>query len=196
MDLENPAKNGLDFMTKERCMTIRSTTVLIAVALIHAALVISDAKAQQASGPVRAVQLTGLKGVKDNAKGNLNVESGQLRFVYAKGSSDVNVNFIEDVVTGADTQAAVGKVISTISIAAPYESGRFLALFRTKIDTLTLRYRDADGALHGAIFTVPAGAAEAIKKDLVAQGAHTTAAEGQTATPAPSANPPTQEQKQ
>lgn len=63
-------------------------------------------------------------------------------------------------------------------MAAPYGGGRFLALFRTKIDTLTVQYRDADGGLHGAIFTMPAGTAETIKQELVAQGAHTSVQQG------------------
>ncbi len=177
-------------------MIRRSTAILSAVALAFAGFVISSANSQQSPQPVKAVQLMGLSGVKNNAKGTLKVEGNQLHFVHAKESSDVSVTSIEDVVTGADTQAAVGKTISTISIAAPYESGRFLALFRTKIDTLTLRYRDGEGALHGAIFTMGAGGAEAIKKDLVAHGAHTTAAEEHRTTPAPPSNPPGKEQRQ
>ena len=39
---------------------------------------------------------------------------------------------------------------------------------------MTIQYRDADGGLHGAIFTMPVGKAELIKKELIAQGAHTT----------------------
>jgi hypothetical protein len=47
-------------------------------------------------------------------------------------------------------------------------------LFRKKVDTLTIQYRDADGGLHGAIFTMPRGKADQIKKELVAQGARTS----------------------
>ena len=72
---------------------------------------------------------------------------------------------IEDVVTGEDTQAAVGKTVSTLSMAAPYGSGRFLALFRTKFDTLTLRYRDENGALHGVIFALPTAAPNPLRKN-------------------------------
>src|SRR5215467_15338053 len=61
-----------------------------------------------------------------------------------------------------------------VSMAAPYGGGRFLSLFRKKIDTLTLKYRDASGSLHGVIFTTPAGKADGIKGELVSQGAHTT----------------------
>jgi hypothetical protein len=103
---------------------------------------------------------------------------------------------MEDVVTGADTQRAIGGTVGTISQLGPYGSGRFLSLFRSKIDTLIVKYRDADGALHGAIFTMPVGVAEDLKKQLVAQGAHTTIAIDPNAAPAPAATSPSKEQKQ
>ena len=177
-------------------MTCRSNTVLVAVALLFAGLVISVANAQQISAPVKTVHLTGLTGVRDNAKGTLSVENGHLQFVHAKKTSGVSAPSIQDVVTGADSQKAVGKTIGLMSMAAPYGSGRFLSLFRKKIDTLTVQYRDADGGLHGAIFTMPVGAAEAIKKDLVAHGAHTTAAGEQNADRVSPENSPAKEQKQ
>ena len=165
-----------------------------AMALAVAALAICGAHAQQTSKPANnAIALTGLHGVKDNAKGTLTVENGKLHFAHAKKSSELNVADVEDVVTGEDTQASVGKTISTLSMAAPYGSGRFLALFRTKFDTLTLRYRDENGALHGVIFALPAGGAEPIKKELLAQGAHTTVGEERAAAPA---NSSSKEQKQ
>src|SRR6266853_636514 len=162
-------------MIKERCMTSRTTTVLVGVASFFAGLVIPVANAQRASGPVKVVQLTGLVGVKDNAKGTLSVENGQLHFVHGKASSDVSASSMQDVATAADSQRAVGGTIGLMSMAAPYGGGRVLSLFRKKIDTLTVLYRDADGGLHGAIFTMPVGTADVIKKVLVAQGAHTTA---------------------
>jgi hypothetical protein len=161
-------------MIKERYMTSRSTTVLAGVASLFAGLVIPIANAQRPPGPVKVVQLTGLVGVKDNAKGTLSVENGQLHFVRGKASTDVSASSIQDVVTAADSQRAVGGTIGVVSMAAPYGGGRVLSLFRTKIDTLTVQYRDADGGLHGAIFSMPIGTAEVIKKDLVAQGARTT----------------------
>jgi hypothetical protein len=42
------------------------------------------------------------------------------------------------------------------------------------LDTLTIQYRDTDGGLHGAVFTMPVGQAEVIKKELIAQGARTS----------------------
>ncbi len=177
-------------------MKRRSTTVLVTTALLLAGLVIPIGNAQQTSGPIKAVQLTGLTGVKDNAKGTLSVENGQLHFVRGKETSDISATTMEDVVTGADSQEAVGKTIGMMSMAAPYGGGRFLSLFRTKIDTLTIRYRDVDGGLHGAIFTMPVGAAEVIKKELVAQGAHISATGDRNAPPALSTKTPSKEQQQ
>jgi hypothetical protein len=171
--------------------------VSFAMAMAFSALAICGAHAQQNSKPAKnAIALTGLPGVKDDAKGRLTVEGGKLHFSYGKKSSDLTVADIEDVVTGEDNQAAVGKTVSTLSMAAPYGSGRFLALFRTKFDTLTLRYRDENGALHGVIFALPASGAEPIKKELLAQGAHTTVVEERAAAAPASANSSSKEQKQ
>ena len=177
-------------------MTPKRTTVLFELALLFAGLMVPVGNAQQIARPVKAVQLTGLTGVKDNAKGTLNVENGQLHFVRGKASSDVSAASIEDVVTGADSRESVGKTVGMMGMAAPYGGGRFLSLFRTKIDTLTVQYRNADGGLHGAIFTMPAGTAESIKKELVEQGAHTTAPGEPSTAAAPSSTSPDKEQKQ
>ena len=157
---------------------------------------ISGVNAQHSPTVVTAVQLTGLPGVKENAKGKLSVENGNLHFVSGKTASDVNAGSIQDVVTGTDSQKAVGKTLGTLSMAAPYGGGRVVSLFRKKIDTLTVEYRDADGAFHGAIFTIPLGTADAIKKELIAQGAHATIAPEQagSAQALPSTSP--KEQKQ
>jgi len=166
-------------------MKIGSRISFVVAVSLFAGLVISIASAEQVSKPVKVVQLTGLVGVKDNAKGTLSVDKGDLHFAHAKQTS-VTVASIEDVSTGADSQGAVGKTVSMASMAAPYGGGRFLALFRTNIDTLTVQYRDADGGLHGAIFAMPAGTAETIKQELVAQRAHTSVQQGPDAGTSPS----------
>ena len=176
-------------------MTSRTTMVLVGVASLFAGLVMPVANAQQVSGPVKVVQLTGLVGVKNNAKGTLSVENRQLHFVHGQTSSDVGASSIQDVVTAADSQRSVGGPVGLMSMAAPYGGGRVLSLFRTKIDTLTVKYRDADGGLHGAIFTMPVGTAEVIKKELVAQGAHATAS-GEPTPAASSNSSPNKEQRQ
>lgn len=174
-------------------MTTRSTIVF--VALFFAGLLISAVSAQENSMPVKAVELTGLKDVKDNAKGNLSVENGNLHFVHGKETADVSAISIQDVVTGGDSRKSVGKTVGIISMGVPYGGGRFLSLFRSKIDTLTVQYLDADGGLHGAIFTMPVGSADVIKKELLAQGAHTTAPLEPIAADTPSSPSNNKEQK-
>jgi hypothetical protein len=165
-------------------MAPRRTAVLVSVALLFAGIETSISNAQDTPAPVKAVQLIGLTGVKQNAKGTLKVENGGLQFVHGKTNADIAAASIQDLIAGDDTQRSVGGTVGVMSMAAPYGGGRFLSLFRRKIDTLTIRYRGADGGLHGAIFTMPVGAANAIKTELVSGNIHTaTTAEPATAIP-------------
>src|SRR5215470_13220416 len=177
-------------------MTVSVRRALRTVALFGAVVVISGVNAQQSPTVVKVVQLTGLPRVKQDAKGKLSVENGNLHFTSGKTVSDVSASSILDVVTGSDSQKAVGKTIGMLSMAAPYGGGRMVSLFRKKIDTLTVEYRNAEGALHGVIFTMPLGTAEAIKKELIAQGAHTTVAPEQIGSAQASPSTSLKEQKQ
>jgi len=151
--------------------------------------------AQQPEVPVKVVQIMGLTGVKNKTGGKLTVDGGNLHFVHGAAKVDVATASMEDVVTGADSQRIIHGTLGSIGLmAAPYGSGRFLSLFRSKLDTLTVKYRDADGGLHGVIFMMPVGKAEVIKKELLAQGAHTTAPE--EAANAGASSPAAKEQKQ
>jgi hypothetical protein len=130
--------------------------------------------AQQATNAVNVVQVLGLSGVKEHTKGTLRVENGNLQFVRSKTKAVVATTAIQDVVTGNDSQRMIHGFVGTLTMFAPYESGRFLSLFRSKLDTLTIKYRDSDGGLHGAVFTMGVGKAEPLKKLLLAQGARTS----------------------
>src|ERR1700747_1348421 len=168
-------------------MASRPIAVLVSVALLFAGIETSIGNAQETPAPVKAVQLIGLMGVKQNAKGTLKVENAIPQFVPGKTNADITAASIQDVVTGDDTQRSVGGTVGVMSMAAPYGSGRFLSLFRRKIDTLTIQYRGVDGGLHGTIFTMPVGAANAFKTELVSGGAH-TATTGEPTTAIPSSN--------
>jgi hypothetical protein len=123
---------------------------------------------------VEAVQVIGLAGVKNNTKGSLKVANGSLTFASSKSTCEVPAASMRDVVTAADSQRVIGGTVGTISRLAPYGGGTALSLLRSKIDIITIQYRDAYGGLHGAIFTMPVGKAEIIKEALLAQGAHTS----------------------
>lgn len=150
----------------------------VKVALIAVTLFFCPAvsHAQQDQSLTPAVQLIGFAGLNENTKGNLTVINGTLRFIHSKGNADVAATSIENVVTGTDSQRAIGGTLGTLTQLAPFGSGRVVSLFRTKLDTLTIQYRDADGGLHGVIFTMPPGKAETIKQQLIAHGAHTSIA--------------------
>jgi hypothetical protein len=130
--------------------------------------------AQQSPDSVKAVQVMGFVDVKAKAKGELELENGNLRFSSSKVKAEIAITSVDDVITGNDSQRVFRGTLGTLTMFAPYGGGRFLSLFRSKLDTLTIRYRDADGGLHGAIFTMALGKADPFKKLLVAQGAHTS----------------------
>jgi hypothetical protein len=119
-------------------------------------------RAQSSKPDNKAIELTGLPG-RDDAKGKLTVETENCISFMAKGS-DVSAASIEDVVTGEDTQAAVGKTVSNLSMAAPYGSDAFWRCF-AQVRHATIRYRDENGALHGVIFALPASGMSPSRKN-------------------------------
>ena len=120
--------------------------------------------------------VTGLPGFKNDSNGSLTVEKGNLQFVNSKNALEIPAPSIIDVTLGSDSQRAIRGKVGTISMFGPYGSGRFLSLFRSNLDTLTIQYRDGDGGLHGVIFTMAVGKAGPLKQQLIAQGARTTIA--------------------
>jgi hypothetical protein len=166
--------------------------VLFGVLFLMAGMYVSANNSQRVTGSTKAVQLTGLIGVKSNTEGILTIENGNLRFTHSKSVSDLTAGSMQDVITGRDSQRVIRGTAGTLSMFAPYESGRFLSLFRSKLDTLTIQFRDIDGGLHGVIFTMPVGAADGIKDKLVALGANTsipTQGEPITESPDPTKTP-------
>ena len=77
--------------------------VLFAVPILIAGSFVTVSRAQGPQTPTKAVQLTGLVGVKNNTKGSLTVENGALRFTQTRGTSELAPGSIQDVVTGDGT---------------------------------------------------------------------------------------------
>ena len=128
----------------------------------------------QSQTETKSTESIGFAGVKDKTVGVLLIENGKLCFAHSATKSQIPAAAIEDVVTADDSQRAIRGTLGTLTIFAPYGSGRVLSMYRSKIDSLTIQYRDDDGGLHGAVFTLPAGTAETFKRALIKQGAHTT----------------------
>jgi hypothetical protein len=159
-------------------MRLRRITMSLVACLVAMAPVASSfAQQPTTDAPIKVTVIKGLQGVKDNTQGTVVIGDGSMHFAHEAVKSDLAAHSIEDVVTGDDSQRVIRGTVGTLSWFAPYGAGRFLSLFRTKLDTVTIKYRDSDGGLHGAIFAMPVGQAEVIKKDLLAQGARTTVPE-------------------
>jgi len=124
--------------------------------------------------PIKSTEIIGLPGVKEKTEGTLTIEDGKLYFAHSGTKSQIAVASIKDVVTADDSQRVIRGTIGTITMFGPYGSGRVLSMFRSKIDGLTIQYRDDDGGLHGVVFTMPVGTAGSFKQELIAQGAHTS----------------------
>ena len=159
----------------------RTAALPILVLLISATLT-QAGEPRSTTFSTEAVQVIGFGDIRNNTKGTLELKDGALHFTSSEGSFAVSANNIQDVVTGNDTQRAIGGTVGTISQLAPYGAGRALSLPRNKIDTFTIEYRDSDGALHGAIFTMQVGKADPLKKELLSQGAHTSIPTSQVVT--------------
>jgi hypothetical protein len=131
------------------------------------------ANASASPSGVPAVHILGLDGVKRNHHGTLTAQGSGLKFAGKGTNTSITIASIQDVFTSQDSHQTGGKVLTVAKMGVPYGGGRVLSLFsKEKIDSLTLEYRDANGALHGAIFSMSPGQAEVLKKQLVALGAH------------------------
>lgn len=130
--------------------------------------------APQQRTQTKGTEIIGLAGVKEKTEGTLTIEDGKLFFAHSGTKSQLAAAAMEDVVTADDSQRVIRGTLGTISMFGPFGSGRALSMFRSKIDSLTIQYRDDDGGLHGVVFTMPVGTAESFKQELIAQGAHTT----------------------
>ncbi len=133
----------------------------------------ADTSASKDASSVRAMHVLGLEGVKRGLRGALTAGSSGLDFKASGAHGTVAIASIQDVFTAKDSHQVGGKVLTLAKMGVPYGGGRALSLFtHEKVDSLTLEYRDANGGLHGVVFTMPLGQAEVLKKQLVALGAH------------------------
>jgi hypothetical protein len=131
--------------------------------------------ASPAATPGSVKHVLGFENIKPNAMGDLTVQGETLQFKTGKAQAEVSIASVQDVFTEQDFKQFIGGTTGTLAkMAIPYGGGRVLSLFQEKIDVLTVEYRDAQGGLHGAIFTLPQGQAPPLKKQLVALGAHTS----------------------
>jgi hypothetical protein len=127
--------------------------------------------------PLKVRCLMGLENIKRNARGTLAIQNDAMQFTAGQAVAKVPVKSIDDIFSGEETTQSGGAVGVITKVALPYGGGRALSLLlRTKIDILTLTYRDDNGAFHGVILTLPKGQGAQVRSQLVAGGAHATVA--------------------
>jgi hypothetical protein len=123
--------------------------------------------------PVKVRCLMGLENIKRNSRGTLTVQNDSMQFTAGQTVAKVPVKSIDDIFSGAEMTQSGGTVGVITKVALPYGGGRALSLLlRSKIDVLTLTYRDDNGGFHGVILTLPKGQGEQVRAQLVAGGAH------------------------
>jgi len=179
-------------MLTNRCAParfLRLCATRIALTLAAASLLSLGALAQQQPQPPKPVpkrvkSVLGFPDIKKNENCDVDVSGSSLKLKGSTASAEVQTSSIEDVLTGDDSARLIGGFVGTLTSFGPYGSGRFLSLFRKKLDTLTIQYRDSDGGLHGGILSMNPGEAIALKKVLVAAGAKTSVPIDESAKPA------------
>ena len=155
------------------------------LAVVSASLVLSPALAwgQTAdTSPVAAsdvlqaqVQLVvGGQGIKNNSKGTLSVVGSSLQLDADGKKVSVEASSILDISTDKDNRQDVTGAAHLAAEAIPYGGSRVLSLFSHQVDVLTVEFRDANGAYHGAVFAMTKGMAAPFRKQLLALGAKTT----------------------
>src|SRR6266436_3575120 len=123
--------------------------------------------------PLKVSCLMGLETVKRNGSGILTLHEEAMEFSAGQAKARVAVKSIDDIFSGAEMTQSGGTVGTLTKIALPYGGGRALSLLlRSKIDILTLTYRDDNGGFHGVILTMPKGQGEQVRAQLVAVCLH------------------------
>jgi len=173
--LEN-TRSRISLLLHQRSTYGRKTlgaALLLLISSFCVSLYAQTADTTTAAAGVRGMHVLGLEGVKPNRHGTLTVQPSGLNFDSKGARGAIAVASIQDVFTSQDSHQTGGKVLTVAKMGVPYGGGRVLSLFsHEKVDSLTLEYRDANGALHGTVFTIPLGQAADLKKQLVALGAH------------------------
>ncbi len=132
----------------------------------------SSSAAPASANNADIVHVMGFESVTHNAKGTLQLESGQFSFAAPKGKAAIAASSIQFVSAGSENKEIGGVPLALGKMAVPYGGGRFFSLFsHKKIDTLALEYHDSDGGLHGALFRMPKGQAGPIAGQLISSGA-------------------------
>ena len=160
----------------------RALRCLILAAWCSAA-VLAQTASQTANPAARfstpATHILGFEGAPSNASGTLSIQDNALLFQKSgKPPAQLKAAAVQSIVLGEESKQLGGTPMTLGKAAAPFGGGRAVSLFaHKKYDILTLEYCDSEGGLHGAIFQVNKGRGEAVRSQLIANGAHVSQGE-------------------
>jgi hypothetical protein len=156
----------------------RVLSCLLPLICCSAALMAQNQSEQSpASGSaMRVTHILGFESISNNANGELSIHGRTLRFQKSDGpSAEISLDSIQDLSLGVEDKQVGGTAAAVGRAATPYGGGRLISLFsHKKYDTLTIEYLDRNGGFHGAVFQLDKGRGQALKDELVAEGAHVT----------------------
>jgi hypothetical protein len=147
----------------------------------------SETKRAAEGSSMPATRLVGQESLSKAADGKLSIDGRVLHFQPDNGAAaQISIGSIRRVFLGEQDSQEGGTPMALSRAAAPFGSGRVVALFsHKKYDIVTLEYIDANEGLNGVIFRVTKGQGQVFKDRLMANGAHTSDFEHQTAKTAP-----------
>jgi hypothetical protein len=142
-----------------------------------------DVESSASGVTFHVTHVLGFEGMSNNANGQLSIQGNALRFQKSEGpGAQINKGAIQEVFVGEENKQVGGTPMAVGKMAVPFGGGRVVSLFsHKKYDTLTLEYLDPDGGFHGAIFQLNKGQGQALKNELVANGANANNVEDQAA---------------
>lgn len=164
-------------LTSSHCLIASRVLACLAPLIFCCMAAFAQSKSQApvvtAAHSVRVTHILGFAGVRNNASGTLSIQLDALQFQSSgKPATEVKIVSVQDVIVGELNKQVGGLPMTMGKAAAPYGGGRVVSLFtHKKYDTLALRYVDAEGGIHGAIFQLQKGEGELLRNELVAKGA-------------------------
>jgi hypothetical protein len=136
----------------------------------------SEAQSPVPEPSIHVTHVLGFEGASHSATGDLKIKDGAVHFQRdGIPTAQVSISSIQDIFVEAEDKQVGGAAMMLGKTAVPFGGGRVVSLIaHKKYDILTVEYFDKKGGFHGAIFQLGKGQGQTFKKDLVANGAHTS----------------------
>ncbi len=171
---------------------MRFSTVRLIILLAFVAFA-AAAHQNNPDGSVSARCVIGLDGVKHNSEGGLRVTNGAIEFHTDKSGAFVPAKSIEAIFVGTEFTQNGGKELAGNASTVPNGDGAASSAFvHSRVDMLTIVYRDSNGGAHAAVFALPKDYGDGMRAAIIAQGGHVGDAPANkqtTAAASPSAAP-------